>query len=746
VPIADHRRNIVLAGLGLWLAVAGGRSAAQAVPQGSDLAERARARAYRVRVRIEPTWVAEPGECLGFGIDDLKVSLRGKRISDPALLRLDRELEPTVHVLLLDTSRSMAGRMEFVREAAIDYVRRLDPGHEQGLVIGFDDTVHLYRGVTSSHDLLIEAIGDVRMSYGTSLYDALIYTMQETSLYRARSVVLLLTDGVDGGSLHQRIDVLDMLDEPNDATIFAIGLGLPPITRAFVSTRKFLQQLAMKTNGKFFDVPTIGTLDDTYRRIREILDNEAILTVVDPEPDAEPGKLRVVARGEGCKARVLRDDAEATSAPLREISSAKSLPIRPDPVLVNPLRELRVDDTEEEICPDGSWVLDVDERRLSGCVYDITMDYGLLYDPFPFSWVSLNAWLRLRNRPFEIPVPSVAELPDRPEQLMADLARRARVVADFEVDTDPRRQPPEDHARPSYDYPGLVHGRTFFDLRPSIAQGLYARADYREWVLEQMEREAQSELALLHERLLRLAPDRTEEELRAAVLQTDEARELLARAAKPALTDAEKHLTAWLGDLPAHDLFVRWEAEQIVELVGGIVDRDFAVGWAELRRVFRLPSYTRTLTLLSPVRDRATDRIGFWRVILPRLGWLKERVKRNHRLPEFTDLPLDLVPDAPLGYWVVRRLLEDDPELAIALRDRNYEAATVHYELLGKPRKFDPVRAFGRARVSIELGGSRRDDEPFRIVAETKLVDRGGRRVPQLVRVKTGADRELSAR
>jgi len=746
VPIGDHRRSIVLAGLGLWLAVAGGRSVAQSEPQQSDLAERARARAYRLRVRIEPTWVAEPGECLGLGIDDLKVSLRGKRVTDPGLLRLDRELEPTIHVLLLDTSRSMVGRMELVREAAIDYVRRLDPGHERGLVIGFDDTVQLYRGATSSHDLLIEAIGGVRMSLGTSLHDALTYAMREISVYRARKVVLLLTDGVDGGSLHQRIDVLDMLDEPNDATIFAIGLGLPPITRAFVSTRKFLQQLAMKTNGKFFDVPTTATLDDTYRRIREILDNEAILTVVDPEPDAEPGKVGVAARGEGCKARVLRDDREADAAPAPEISSARSLPIRPDPILTNPIRVLRVDDSEGGMCSGGSWDLYVGERRLIGCVYDITMDYGRLYDPFPFSWVGINAWLRLRSRAFEIPVPSVADLPQRPEQLMDSLATRARAVADHEVDTDPRRQPPDDHARPYYDYPGLVHGRTFFDLRPSIAQALYARVDYRDWVLERMEREARSELALLHERLRRLAPDRTDEELSAAVLQTDEAREILSRAAKPAVPDAERHLTAWLGDVPAHDLFVRWEAGKIAELVDGAVDEEFTAGWVELRRLFWVPSYTRTLTLLSPVRDTATGRIGFWRVILPRLGWLKERVKKNQPLPEFTDLPLDLVPDAPLGYWVVRRILEDAPELALTLRDREYETATVRYELLGKPRKFDPVRAFERARVSIELGGSRRGDEPFRIVAETKLVDRGGRRVPQLVRVVSGADGEVSAR
>ena len=80
-------------------------------------------------------------------------------------------------------------------------------------------------------------------------------------------------------------------------------------------------------------------------------------------------------------------------------------------------------------------------------------------------------------------------------------------------------------------------------------------------------------------------------------------------------------------------------------------------------RVLRLPSYTRTLTLLAPVRDTREDRVGFWRIVLPRVGWFRSRTRGYHH-GDLADLPLDLVPDRPLAYWLVTRLLDDDPDLA----------------------------------------------------------------------------------
>jgi len=725
--------------------------AAQEPPEESGLIETARSRVYRLRVRVEPTWLAEPGECLGLTVSDLKVSLRGERIDDPALLRLDRELEPTIHALLIDTSRSMIGKLDRAREAATGYVEWLEPVHERAMVVSFDESVLLHQVVTDDPRRLSESIAEVRMSRDTSMYDALAYTLRELFVYRDRPVVLLLTDGVDSNSLHEREDIFDLVARRRDLTIFTIGLALPPITRSSpsgqVTAKKFLQRLSGRTGGKFFDAPTPSRLERVYRRIREQLDNEAILSVVDVDSEAEPGKVRVGAVGYGCKVRVLRDFSEDRGISDETVASGPSFPIRPDEILLDPLKELRVDETDEACGEGGPWQLDDEGCLLGGCIFDVTMDYGALYDPFPFGWVGGNAWLRLRSRPIRIPIPPVAELPEQPDRILDALATQAVAVAGREIDIDPRRRPRSEHGRPYHDYPGLIHERTFFDIRPALAQALYAREDYREWTLGRLREEAAGELEYLEQRLRRLAPERSDEEIDAVLLQSEEARTILARASQPSVIDVERHLAAWLGDVPAHDLFVRWEARQILRLLDGRASGDdFVASWRELRKVFFLPSYTRALTVLAPGYDPGTRRIGLWRVTLPRLGWLKERVSGYDDHPEFSVLPLDLNPELPLGYWVVRNIVENDPDLAARLRSSSYVGASVSYELLGKPKKHGPLRAFQRSRVTIVLGVDSDDPpEALRVVAEVSLRKKGASRVPRLERLETHSDADQEA-
>jgi hypothetical protein len=725
--------------------------AAQGAPEESGLIETARSRVYRLRVRVEPTWLAEPGECLGLTVSDLKVSLRGERIDDPALLRLDRELEPTIHALLIDTSRSMVGKLDRAREAATGYVERLQPVHERAMVVSFDESVLLQQVVTDDPRRLAESIAGVRMSRDTSMYDALAYTLRELFVYRDRPVVLLLTDGVDSTSLYEREDIFDLVARRGDLTIFTIGLALPPITRSGpsgqVTAKKFLQRLSGRTGGKFFDAPTPSRLERVYREIREQLDNEAMLSVVDVDSEAEPGRVRVGAVGYGCKVRVLRDFSGDGAIPDEAVASGPSFPIRPDPILLDPLKELRVESTDEACSMGGPWRLEAEGRLLRGCVYDVTMDYGALYDPFPFGWVGGNAWLRLRSRPVRIPIAPVTQLPEQPDRILDALADQAVVVAGREIGIDPRRRPPSEHGRPYHDYPGLVHERTFFDLRPALAQALYAHDDYREWTLGRLREEAAGELEYLEQRLRRLAPERSDEEIDAVLAQSEEARTILARASQPSVIDVERHLAAWLGDVPAHDLFVRWEARQILRLLeGGAPGDDFVAAWRELRKVFFLPSYTRALTVLAPGYDPGTRRIGLWRVTLPRLGWLRERVRGYDDHPEFANLPLDLIPELPLGYWVVRNMLENDPEVAARLRSSSFAGASVSYDLLGKPKKHDPLRAFQRSRITIALGvGPGRPPETLRIVAEVSLRKQGTSRVPRVERLETHADADQEA-
>jgi hypothetical protein len=158
--------------------------------------------------------------------------------------------------------------------------------------------------------------------------------------------------------------------------------------------------------------------------------------------------------------------------------------------------------------------------------------------------------------------------------------------------------------------------------------------------------------------------------------------------------------------VPAHELFARWETTLVERLLRG-GDRQAAESvwarWRALREIFFAPSYTRLLTLLSPVYDRERERIGFYRVVLPRTAWYLQRLKNWQRHPGWSDLPLDLVPELPLAHWALERIFEAGPELATHLRRHGYGVATVDHVSLTKPGRQTPQRAFRKTRVVVAL-------------------------------------------
>ena len=106
-------------------------------------------------------------------------------------------------------------------------------------------------------------------------------------------MLVLLSDGVDSSSFHLREDVLELIDRSGPIlTVFTIGFNLPEIGRSREGRD------SQSTCGDWRREPTDATssclpgtnLDRVYRRIREMVDNEATLTVFDPDPDAEAGK------------------------------------------------------------------------------------------------------------------------------------------------------------------------------------------------------------------------------------------------------------------------------------------------------------------------------------------------------------------------------------------------------------------------------------------------------------------------
>jgi Mg-chelatase subunit ChlD len=258
----------------------------------SKIEEQASSYLSVVRLRIEPTRSATIGQCQALGVEDLSVMIQGETLSGGEMLNLDRKRPPTLHALVIDNSASMVADLDYATFAAKEYVKQLRPDREKGLIMTFDENVVLMQAPTHDRQQLLDTIDLVRAGSRTSMLDALYYSMQELDSHRERPVLILLTDGADTSSLHGVEDIERQVLDRTDLTVFTIGLGLKT-DQGVKPTRELLRDLADSTHGRYFEVTEGESLRKVFSQIRDILENEAILTVADPDSRERRHRIRV---------------------------------------------------------------------------------------------------------------------------------------------------------------------------------------------------------------------------------------------------------------------------------------------------------------------------------------------------------------------------------------------------------------------------------------------------------------------
>jgi len=117
-------------------------------------------------------------------------------------------------VLMIDTSRSTAFKLEDIHNAAISFVEQLRPD-DKVMVISFDDKIYIDSEFTSDRNRLRRAIYGTRTGGGTKLYDAVDLVISERlDQVDGRKAIVLFTDGVDTTSKFARAQsTLDQVEE-----------------------------------------------------------------------------------------------------------------------------------------------------------------------------------------------------------------------------------------------------------------------------------------------------------------------------------------------------------------------------------------------------------------------------------------------------------------------------------------------------------------------------------------------------
>ncbi len=218
--------------------------------------------------------------------------------------------KPFTVVLLLDTSLSTNYKIEEIRQAATAFVDQLK-SEDAVAVIEFDGNVHVLTEVTRERPRIYKAIGKADFGYGTSLYDAVDFSLRKRlSRIEGRKAIVLFTDGVDTTSRKAGYGTTLSLAEEADALVFPIyydtfewsnGASAPRIlnpvgTRPedYELGRKYLGELAEYTGGRVFrPEATPGGLTAAFEGIAEELRRQYNIGYV-PKTPGSPGQRKQI--------------------------------------------------------------------------------------------------------------------------------------------------------------------------------------------------------------------------------------------------------------------------------------------------------------------------------------------------------------------------------------------------------------------------------------------------------------------
>ena len=130
--------------------------------------------------------------------------------------------KPFTVVLMLDVSPSTAYKINEIQDAAIAFVNQLRRD-DKVIVISFDEHVRVLSQATNNRNTLRNAIMQAQFGDGTSLYEAVDYTInRQLRGIEGRKAIVIFTDGVDTTSSRANYQSTVKQAEELDALIYPI--------------------------------------------------------------------------------------------------------------------------------------------------------------------------------------------------------------------------------------------------------------------------------------------------------------------------------------------------------------------------------------------------------------------------------------------------------------------------------------------------------------------------------------------
>ena len=170
--------------------------------------------------------------------------------------------------IVMDYSGSMSSANAIgSMESAVSQFINLLGGSDKVEIIKFATTVSRVFSLSTNHGAALAAIvrSSSNIGNGTSLWDAVVTACNSSSL----SAVVVLTDGVDGGSGNTSGSAISSA-QSRGISVFTIGLG------SSINSSE-LGSLASSTGGTYYHSPSSSELSTIYSNIGGVFDNTYLI-------------------------------------------------------------------------------------------------------------------------------------------------------------------------------------------------------------------------------------------------------------------------------------------------------------------------------------------------------------------------------------------------------------------------------------------------------------------------------------
>jgi Ca-activated chloride channel family protein len=236
--------------------------------------------------------------------DDFEILDNGK----PApIILFDAEVQPISVVVMLDTSASMTGSLDLLKDASEQFLIRLLP-QDRGMVGAFNDKIQFVSQFTSDRDDLVGSLRDIGFGNPTRLYDAIDASLEQLRPIEGRRVVLIFTDGED---TYSKVGSGRVLERARGEEVMIYSIGLESVYfngQQKVRSRpdRVIKRLAEETGGGYFELKKTDDLGPTFTRVAQELHSQYSLGFA-PIADGKVHRLQVTVKNKaGMTARARR--------------------------------------------------------------------------------------------------------------------------------------------------------------------------------------------------------------------------------------------------------------------------------------------------------------------------------------------------------------------------------------------------------------------------------------------------------